>query len=49
MELETAFTGYTKTTPDFIDDFLSPEGIITKKRTIDSKIEENKVQVADRS
>ena len=32
---------YAKTTPQFIDDFLSPEGIITKKRRIDSSIEEN--------
>ena len=32
---------YTKTTPQFIDDFLSPEGIITKKRGIDSSIREN--------
>ncbi|MCR5623562.1 MAG: AAA family ATPase [Treponema sp.] len=33
---------YTRTTPQFIDDFLSPEGIITKKRSIDSSIEENR-------
>lgn len=33
---------YARTTPQFIDDFLSPEGIITKKRKIDSSIEENR-------
>ncbi len=32
---------YTKTTPQFIDEFLAPEGIITKKRDIDRSIAEN--------
>lgn len=36
---------YAKTTPQFIDDFLSPEGIITKKRNIDYFIEENRSKV----
>ena len=36
---------YTKTTPQFIDDFLSPEGIITKKRGIDNSIEENLLKI----
>lgn len=37
-ELTDAFKEYELTTPQFIDDFLAPEGIITKKRTIDSEI-----------
>ena len=41
-DLGTALSEYTKTTPQFIDDFLSPEGIITKKRSIDAAIEENR-------
>lgn len=40
-ELSQSISKYTKTTPQFIDDFLSPEGIITKKRGIDSSIQQN--------
>ncbi|MBP5465656.1 MAG: chromosome segregation protein SMC, partial [Treponema sp.] len=40
-ELGTALSEYTKTTPQFIDEFLSPEGIITKKRRIDDSIAAN--------
>ncbi len=40
-ELNKAIDEYTKTTPQFIDEFLSPEGIITKKRAIDSEIQKN--------
>jgi len=36
---------YKKMSFSFIDEFLSPEGIITKKRTIDKLIRENKTQV----
>jgi chromosome segregation protein len=32
------FESYRKTTPAFIDEFLAPEGIITKKRALDAKI-----------
>jgi chromosome segregation protein len=35
MEL---FEAFRRTSPAFLDEFLSPEGIITKKRTIDSSI-----------
>ena len=42
QELETVFKGYTATTPQFIDEFLSPEGIITKKRGIDRRIDDNR-------
>ncbi|MDR3301967.1 MAG: AAA family ATPase [Spirochaetaceae bacterium] len=34
----TLFEAYRKSTPAFIDDFLAPEGIITKKRSIDGEI-----------
>ncbi|MDR1903796.1 MAG: AAA family ATPase [Treponema sp.] len=32
------FESYRKSTPSFIDEFLAPEGIITKKRGYDAKI-----------
>jgi chromosome segregation protein len=32
------FEAYRKSTPSFIDDFLAPEGIITRKRDLDAKI-----------
>ena len=38
--MENAFDEYKKTSLHFIDDFLSPEGIITKKRRIDEKIKQ---------
>lgn len=37
--VKTKFFCYTDEIPAFIDDFLSPAGIITKKRAIDSAIE----------
>ncbi len=37
-ELRSRYEAYKKTTPAFIDEFLSPEGIITKKRAIDREI-----------
>jgi len=37
-QLTVAVEEYTSATPQFIDEFLAPEGIITKKRTIDRKI-----------
>ncbi|MCQ2241873.1 chromosome segregation SMC family protein [Treponema sp.] len=40
-ELTLCVESYTKTTPQFIDDFLSPEGIITQKRSIDKEIQDN--------
>ena len=40
-ELSKGIESYTKTTPQFIDEFLSPEGIITKKRVIDEEISQN--------
>ncbi|MDR1445086.1 MAG: AAA family ATPase [Treponema sp.] len=32
------FDGYRKTSPAFLDDFLTPEGIITQKRALDANI-----------
>ncbi|MGP1588020.1 MAG: chromosome segregation SMC family protein [Treponemataceae bacterium] len=53
-KLKSAFEEYSKSSPGFIDEFLSPEGIITKKRAIDNKIldnrsvyEENQKKIAD--
>ena len=37
-ELGRRYQDYKKTTPSFIDEFLSPQGIITKKRGIDREI-----------
>ena len=37
-ELSEKFSRYKKTTPSFLDEFLSPEGIITRKRAIDAAI-----------
>ncbi len=41
VQLGQSIDDYTKTTPQFIDEFLSPEGIITKKRGIDQNIQQN--------
>ena len=45
--VKKAVEEYSKTTPQFIDDFLSPEGIITKKRNIDLQIQKNLSQVEE--
>ena len=45
-QIEGAVQNYAQTMPAFIDEFLSPEGIITKKRTIDQHIQENVQKVA---
>ncbi len=47
-ELALRYQDYKKTTPSFIDEFLSPEGIITKKRGIDREIGECDLGVAER-
>ena len=44
--ISRAVDAYAATMPAFIDEFLSPEGIITKKRTIDAAIAENDAKVA---
>ncbi len=45
--LEEALAKYIKASPQFIGEFLAPEGIITKKRDVDAKIQENLDQVED--
>ncbi len=45
--LEKALNDYIKASPAFISEFLAPEGIITKKREIDLKIENNLKLIAD--
>ncbi len=47
-ELGRRYQDYKKTTPSFIDEFLSPEGIITKKRSIDREIGACDESVAER-
>lgn len=44
-DISSAIEAYAKTVPSFIDDFLSPEGIITKKRHIDQNILENSQKI----
>ena len=39
--LESSLQKYFEASPAFITEFLSPQGIMTKKRTIDNKINEN--------
>ena len=46
--LETAFNSYRATSPSFIDEFLSPEGIITRKRLIDEQIQRNRALIAEK-
>ena len=40
-QLDTLFGSYKKSTPTFIDEFLAPKGIITRKREIDENIGTN--------
>jgi len=44
--LDEAIAAHRRTAPGFIDEFLSPEGIITKKRAIDDKIQQNRSEIA---
>ena len=44
--IEGALDKYSKAIPDFIEEFLSPEGIITKKRGIDNEITNLQKQIA---
>ena len=47
-DAENAANDYKNAIPSFFDEFLSPEGIITKKREIDSKIESLKMEIDER-
>lgn len=44
-ELEKSLNDYLKASPVFITEFLSPKGIMTKKREIDGKIHDNLTQI----
>ena len=45
--LESSLKKYQDASPAFITEFLSPEGIMTKKRGIDEKINQNRKKVDD--
>ncbi|MDR2897214.1 MAG: AAA family ATPase, partial [Spirochaetaceae bacterium] len=47
-KLEETITEYKRSSPGFIDEFLSPEGIITKKRSLDQGIQENRNRIAEK-
>ena len=46
-DLSSALEAYYNASPAFITEFLSPEGVMTKKRGIDQKISENITQIDD--
>ncbi len=41
-DLETQFQDYRTSIPSFLDEFLAPEGIITQKREVDSRLAESR-------
>jgi len=47
-EIKKLFADFCKNAPVFIDEFLAPEGIITKKRNIDNEIRLSKENVLQR-
>lgn len=47
IQLEEEINEFIKSSPSFISDFLSPEGIMTKKRKIDSDILENNNKIEE--
>ena len=46
VELEGEFQQYTDSIPGFLDDFLAPEGTMTRKRKIDEEIEATRGRIA---
>lgn len=44
-QVECALTKYENASPAFITEFLSPEGIMTKKRELDEQIQDNHNQI----
>ncbi|MCQ2611421.1 MAG: AAA family ATPase [Treponema sp.] len=46
LSLQDALDNYISASPSFISEFLAPEGIITKKRAIDTQINENLEKIA---
>ena len=49
VSLEKSLNDFINSSPSFISDFLSPEGIMTKKRKIDSEIQDNKNEISSDS
>ena len=49
VSLEKSLNDFINSSPSFISDFLSPEGIMTKKRKIDSEIQNNKNKISSNS
>ncbi len=49
VSLEKSLNNFINSSPSFISDFLSPEGIMTKKRKIDSEIQDNKNEISSNS
>jgi len=47
-KLVSSIDTHRKTSPLFIDEFLAPEGIITRKRAIDEKIRQNRVAINEK-
>ena len=47
-KLDVSLEAYRKAMPGFIDEFLSPEGIITRKRAIDEAIARNRTAIAQK-
>ena len=43
-ELESVFSDYHNSIPGFIDEFLAPEGIITRKRNIEQSIDNGRAE-----
>ncbi len=48
IELKNTYEAYKKSSPSFIDEFLSPEGIMTKKRSVDSRMDGLRAGIAER-
>ena len=44
-DIEQSLESYIKSSPAFITEFLSPEGIMTKKRSIDTQISDNRNKI----
>ncbi len=44
-QIQEDLRGYIASTPTFLDEFLAPEGIITRKRQIDQKLEEARADI----
>ncbi|MFA6688555.1 MAG: AAA family ATPase [Sphaerochaetaceae bacterium] len=45
-ELKSLFQEYCGTVPTFIDEFLAPEGIITRKHAVDRHLDDSRTKVA---